>query len=137
MALSAYSEPQSQAPTASSAPAAASSAKASAAAPEKKAEHYNVVVNAGLPPFAFRADYVLGDGAAIAYFLKDYPEADKIQRVAYDDPEKTKASFAAPKGSVELMKKINTGLSNIRKNGTYDKIYAKWFGNDNSMKITD
>ena len=35
--------------------------------------------------------------------------------------------FAVAKGNDELLKKINTGLKNIKKDGTYDKIYEKWF----------
>lgn len=35
--------------------------------------------------------------------------------------------FAVAKGNKELLDKINKGLANIKKDGTYDKIYQKWF----------
>lgn len=35
--------------------------------------------------------------------------------------------FAVRKGNNELLTKINNGLDNIKKNGKYDEIYAKWF----------
>lgn len=35
--------------------------------------------------------------------------------------------FAVAKGNTELLEKINKGLENIKKDGTYDKIFKKWF----------
>lgn len=35
--------------------------------------------------------------------------------------------FAVKKGNEELLKKINTGLQNVKENGTYDELFAKWF----------
>lgn len=37
--------------------------------------------------------------------------------------------FAVAKGNKALLEKINKGLENVKKNGTYDKIYDKWFKN--------
>lgn len=36
--------------------------------------------------------------------------------------------FAVAKGNTELLDKINKGLENVKKDGTYEKIYEKWFG---------
>ena len=36
-------------------------------------------------------------------------------------------AFAVQKGNAELLEKINAGLKNLKDDGTYDKIYAKWF----------
>ncbi len=33
-----------------------------------------------------------------------------------------------PKGSTALKEAFNTGLAEIKADGTYDAIYAKWFG---------
>ncbi len=38
--------------------------------------------------------------------------------------------FAVKKGNEELLEKINKGLKNVIDNGTYDKLYEKWFGGD-------
>lgn len=35
--------------------------------------------------------------------------------------------FAVKKGNKELLHKINKGLEDIKKDGTYDKLYDKWF----------
>ena len=32
------------------------------------------------------------------------------------------------KGRSELVNQINEGLKQVKADGTYDKIYAKWFG---------
>lgn len=39
--------------------------------------------------------------------------------------------FAVAKGNTELLEKINAGLKNVIENGTYDKLYDKWFGGNN------
>lgn len=36
--------------------------------------------------------------------------------------------IAVKKDNADLLKKINTGLAALRKNGEYDKLYVKWFG---------
>ncbi len=35
--------------------------------------------------------------------------------------------MAVAKGNTELLEKINTGLKNVKDNGTYDELVAKWF----------
>lgn len=35
--------------------------------------------------------------------------------------------IAVKKGNKELLDKINTGMKNIKENGTFDKLYSKWF----------
>lgn len=36
-------------------------------------------------------------------------------------------AFAVQKGNTELLEKINAGLQNLKDDGTFDKIYSKWF----------
>lgn len=38
--------------------------------------------------------------------------------------------FAMNKKNIELMNEFNEGLEIIKRNGTYDKIYSKWFGDE-------
>ncbi len=35
--------------------------------------------------------------------------------------------IAVKKGNEELLNKINTGMKNIKENGTFDELYKKWF----------
>ena len=46
-------------------------------------------------------------------------------------------AFAAAKGNTDLINKINEGLQQIKDDGTYDKIYTKWFGDDNSLRVAE
>ncbi|HPG81386.1 MAG TPA: transporter substrate-binding domain-containing protein, partial [Piscinibacter sp.] len=36
--------------------------------------------------------------------------------------------FAVKKGNTELLEKLNKGLADIKADGSYDQIYAKYFG---------
>ena len=36
-------------------------------------------------------------------------------------------AFAVKKGNTELLDKLNAGLANMKENGTYDELVAKWF----------
>ena len=83
------------------------------------------------------ADFVVGDAGLLSYFHKENTEANKPKTytAVYDKNEDVRLVFAVKKGNTELIKKINEGLKNITENGTYDKIYAKWFGEDNSFRV--
>lgn len=37
--------------------------------------------------------------------------------------------YAVKKGNTELLDKINTGMQNMKDNGTFDELYAKWLEN--------
>ena len=51
-----------------------------------------------------------------------------IKMLAIDIDLTQKFSFAVHKGDAELLAKINEGLAITKANGTYDKLYEKWFG---------
>lgn len=73
-------------------------------------------------------DAAISDRPVIGYFLVKNPRAAKglVQRnVAFDSEF---FGFAAKKGNTELVDKINAQLKAMREDGTYQKIYAKWFG---------
>lgn len=81
-------------------------------------------------------DYVVGDAGSLEHFHKNTPiEGKDIELTVYDKMEDTRVGFAVKKGNTELLEKINTGLKNIQANGTYDKIYAQWFGDNPTMRI--
>lgn len=61
------------------------------------------------------------------YYINKY----KYSSLALSYIEKTPAfaiSLAIPKGNDELVYMLNIALHNLKLNGTYDKIYDKWFG---------
>lgn len=70
-------------------------------------------------------DAVMGEEGVLRYYAKQFPDVDfKI----VGDFEPYEMAIIAPKAEVELMDKVNAGLANIVADGTYAKIYEKWFG---------
>ena len=74
-------------------------------------------------------DVVILDRPVIGYFLVKNARAAKglsQQNAVKFDSEYF--GFAVKKGNTELADKVNAALKAIRDDGTYEKIYAKWFG---------
>ncbi len=70
---------------------------------------------------------VIGNKLAGQYILQRNNHIDKVKMVGPDiDPHMY--GVAVKKGNLELVKTINKGIYEIKKNGTYEKIYKKWFG---------
>lgn len=83
-----------------------------------------------------KADYVVGDAGVLSYYHQSTPIPNKqITFTTHDKSADARAFFAVTKGNTELRDKINTGLANIQADGTYDAIYAKWFGDNPSLRI--
>jgi polar amino acid transport system substrate-binding protein len=74
-----------------------------------------------------RIDAVVVDEAVNAEYLK---KLGKSQFKTVQDPSMPAESYGiiVKKGNRELLNKLNSGLKKIKQNGTYDKIYAKYFG---------
>lgn len=63
------------------------------------------------------------------YAIKPVVEKNGFKIKAVGAPVKAdKAGIAVRKGNPEFVKKINSILSAMKKDGTYDKIFVKWFG---------
>lgn len=74
-----------------------------------------------------KAQAALGDKYVLQYHLGR--DNDKTLRMVDDaTQEKARLAFGVRKGDAELLAKLNRGLAAIRANGTYDQIYARWFG---------
>jgi polar amino acid transport system substrate-binding protein len=73
---------------------------------------------------AGRVDAVVNDFAISAYATKSKKNLVVVQQIA----TKEGYGLAFPKGSEALRNAFNRGLSTIKRNGTYDKIYKRWFG---------
>ena len=72
-------------------------------------------------------DASVGDNGVVQNFVTNNPDA-KLRTIVDPTFEKEHYGFAVKKGrSDDLLQKINTGLAGIKSDGTYDKIYAKWF----------
>ncbi len=74
-----------------------------------------------------KSDAAVDDGVVISYHMKNHPEY-KLRSIRLDEKLKDGLVIASNKGNTDLINKINTGLANIKQNGTYDKILNKWVG---------
>jgi polar amino acid transport system substrate-binding protein len=72
-------------------------------------------------------DAVVADNGVVVHYVANNP-GGKFKTVA--DPEFVPEQYgiALKKGNAELLDKVNQGLAAIRADGTYDRIYAKYFG---------
>jgi polar amino acid transport system substrate-binding protein len=68
---------------------------------------------------------VLNDKTVTTYYLSK--KGDGSMTVMPHLYEPSQNGFAVSKRNPELLKKLNHGLKVIKENGTYDKIYNKWF----------
>lgn len=89
-------------------------------------------------PLAFKelesggVDAVVGDSSVVAYYVSQNPNA-KLTTIVDKQFEQENYGFAFRKGRNDgLREAINKGLSNIKADGTYDKIHAQWFGAPNA-----
>jgi len=72
-------------------------------------------------------DAVVADNGVIVYYVANNKDSG-FRMVS--DPAFTPEQYgiAVKKGNAELLAKINKALAEIRADGTYDKIYAQYFG---------
>jgi ABC-type amino acid transport substrate-binding protein len=73
---------------------------------------------------AGRVDAVVNDSPVNAYYTRDKPEFGNTGKIGSDD----QYGFGIKKENTELLDAMNAALAELREEGTYDLIYAKWFG---------
>lgn len=72
-----------------------------------------------------RADAIVVDEVLARYYMKTKGESD--YRVLEEDFGKEEFGVGMRKQDTELIEKINAGLKTLKDNGSYDRIYKKWF----------
>ncbi len=80
---------------------------------------------------AKKEDACVGDVAYLQYLkstLKDDKSIPEIKIFEATGTDKKTVAFAIQKGNSEVAGLVNSGLEEIKKDGTYDKIHKKWFG---------
>lgn len=75
---------------------------------------------------AGRVDAVVGDEVLARYYMKQRG-TDKY-KVLQDDFGKEEYGIGMRKSDEKLVQAVNNALNDMKKDGTYDKIYKKWFG---------
>ncbi len=78
-----------------------------------------------------RIDAVFGNRLTGIYILKKLHFEDSI-KIMGQGINQVDYGVAVKKGNLVLLKEINEGLEKLKKNGTYSKIYEKWFGKDST-----
>lgn len=95
--------------------------------PQAKAKLYDTLDNAFLDLSAGRADAMVSDKApAYAWLKSNAGQGFEVKGSEIDINDKL--AIAVRKND-QLLTKVNIALSNIRANGTYDKIVQQHFGN--------
>ncbi|RKD21619.1 polar amino acid transport system substrate-binding protein [Caminicella sporogenes DSM 14501] len=74
-----------------------------------------------------KVDAYVGNKLTGLYIIQKKGYAKNIKIVG-EEINPQKYCFAVNKGDKKILEIFNEGLHRIKKNGTYDKIYKKWFG---------
>lgn len=74
-----------------------------------------------------KVDAFVGNRLTGIYYLQKEGNFDKVKIVG-EPMHITEYCTSVQKGNTEVLDIINQGLDGIKKNGNYDKIYKKWFG---------
>ena len=72
-------------------------------------------------------DAVVADNGVVVHYVANNP-GGKFKTVSDKEFVPEQYGIAVKKGNSELLAMINQGLAAIKADGTYDKIYAKYFG---------
>ncbi len=72
-------------------------------------------------------DAVVADNGVVVHYVNNNPDS-KFKTLADSSFASEQYGIAVKKGNAELLEKINKGLAGIREDGTYNKIYAQYFG---------
>lgn len=91
----------------------------------KNVTAYNTNVEAAMELVNGTADAVINDAPVVSFYLKT--PAGKNCKAVGDILEAEEYGIAFSKKNPQLVKDMNKALATLKKNGTYDKIYAKWF----------
>ena len=71
-----------------------------------------------------RIDAIVNDYPVNAYISKTRGKTEVVATIKTDE----KYGIGIKKGNAQLLEAINEALAEIRKDGTYDRIFEKWFG---------
>ena len=72
-------------------------------------------------------DAVVADNGVVINYVANNP-GGKFKSIADKEFVPEQYGIALKKGNTELQAKLNSGLAAIKSDGSYDKIYAKYFG---------
>jgi polar amino acid transport system substrate-binding protein len=90
---------------------------------DAQVQSYPEIGNAFNALQAGQVDGVINDFSVSAFALKKYPELDVVQRISTGESY----GFPMQKENTALQDAVNGALKDLIADGTYQKIYEKWF----------
>ena len=72
-------------------------------------------------------DAVVADNGVVIHYLANNP-GGKFKQISDKEFTPEQYGIAVKKGNAELLAKLNEGLAGIKADGTYDQMFAKYFG---------
>lgn len=72
-------------------------------------------------------DAVVADNGVVVHYVTNNPDA-KFKTISDASFAAEQYGLAVKKGNTDLLEKLNKGLADIKTDGTYNKIYAQYFG---------
>ncbi len=72
-------------------------------------------------------DAVVADNGVVIHYVANNP-GGKFKTVSDAEFVPEQYGIAVKKGNTELLEKLNKGLADLKADGSYDKIYAQYFG---------
>ena len=78
---------------------------------------------------AKRVDAIVADEVLAKYTkkVKETQAKKELYKILKDDFGQEEYAVAAKKGNTKLIDAINKAIEELKKDGTYQKIYSKWF----------
>ncbi|CAI8729828.1 MULTISPECIES: amino acid ABC transporter substrate-binding protein [Bacillus] len=73
-----------------------------------------------------RVDFTINDKLSVLNYLQTKKDANI--KIAATEKEASQSGFLFRKGSDKLVQEVDKALEDMKKDGTYDKITKKWFG---------
>ena len=71
-------------------------------------------------------DAAFSDAAPLTYYANNYKD-QKLRVIVDPTSPKSYYALAVAKNKPELLKQLNAGIEQVKADGTFDKIYQKWF----------
>lgn len=82
------------------------------------------------------SDMMLDNVVTIQGFMPK-AEGKKLFILPLPASKNLQLGYVVKKGNIDLLNKLNNGLDKVKADGTYDKIYDKWFGKNSQYPIVN
>jgi polar amino acid transport system substrate-binding protein len=96
----------------------------------KEIKKYDTILSAFQDLEAGRVDAVVNDLPVNAYIIRDKPQFANTGEIVTDDVY----GYGIKKENTALLEALNAALAEIKADGTYELIFAKWYGPEEAAK---